>query len=1082
MSTTTASKILEQIKFTPPTLSQDGKSIILPKWDGFNVSLYGSSNLTVVDLDGRVYSPLFDTAVSVMYRVTNKKDLNDTAIDNFNEVNFIVPGLYKEQGENKKPQVLPTLREWKGDSGEFLLKDTSKIYYKDTSLKEKAEQIAFYFEKMLGVNIAISDCDGDIVLELSNNTELGSEGYYVEIEPQKVTISAPTEKGVLYGGTTITQILFDKKLLPCGIIRDYPQYPVRSLMIDLGRTFIQLDYMHEIARYMAYFKMNELHMHINDNGGETHTVFRIESKKFPQINANLEEGKIYRQEDYKAFQKMAESFGIDMVNEIDTPGHCAFLELYDKEISLNGMMDLTTEEKLQKSLKFIKELIDEMVDGEDPVFRGKRLHIGNDEYWVEGMHEQQRKYLNELIVYLNNKGITPQYWAVLGGEEGSGVTGKTPVSTDAVLNFWIDTATNPALMIEKGHKFINNDVREALYICPSNPYYGNQMRIDAKWNYENKNVNKVVGYEMPMASPLLLGYEPTFWNDCKSGISQTDVFESVKNAIMTTAEKAWQGKNTGEMTGDDFVALTKKFGKFAPGVNPFKYFEPNADGIIAKFDFACGLEDQSGNGHTVENFGAKKTEKGLLFDANSYITTDMTEVGYNSTISMDILIDDNVRENAVIFSSRDTKVYLNYEGTGKIGYERQGFKYSFPYVIDTGRMQNIKITTALIEDVRIEAGLCVDGVFVAKGYYHVEKLAHFNSSSLDLPLGKIGEGFTGVIGGITVLSGDTTADSMNGDGKICLKQGCEKIKATDLGLMENRVNDILAVFENAKQTENASLINLLAYRMVKLEAKEFLPCDTSALVQLLLEDISKIDYAPESFSEYELACLVAASVLCNSQSDQDAFDYAVKRIINAKEKLVISVPEIATVSTNREQWKENAVGNVLKDDDQLIYWQNGPQVPNDNITFKFSHPLELESFTLVSCGDDRLYRAEFQISKDGENYINVADLNDMEDQRTVNFEKTPVLSARIIIKDHSGKWIKIKKVLFNGGKLVDTHYLEKELARKIKESDYTAESYAEYKTARTEAEVVLASADKLQKDVEKSLLKLKKARIALKKA
>jgi len=186
MSTTTASKILEQIKFTPPTLSQDGKSIILPKWDGFNVSLYGSSNLTVVDLDGRVYSPLFDTAVSVMYRVTNKKDLNDTAIDNFNEVNFIVPGLYKEQGENKKPQVLPTLREWKGDSGEFLLKDTSKIYYKDTSLKEKAEQIAFYFEKMLGVNIAISDCDGDIVLEFQIIPNLAVRVIMWRLSPKRL--------------------------------------------------------------------------------------------------------------------------------------------------------------------------------------------------------------------------------------------------------------------------------------------------------------------------------------------------------------------------------------------------------------------------------------------------------------------------------------------------------------------------------------------------------------------------------------------------------------------------------------------------------------------------------------------------------------------------------------------------------------------------------------------------------------------------------------------------------------------------------------------------------------------------------
>ncbi len=1074
-----AFEILEQIKFIPPTFSQDGKSIVLPKVEGFEISLYGSSNLTVVDLEGKVYSPLFDTEVSVMYRVTNLNDKNDTAIDNFNEVSFIVKGLYKEQGKNQKPKVLPSIREWKGDSGEFLLKENSKIYYKNSNLRDVAQKIAVYFKEMLGKNLEISDIDGDVVLELSDDTELGQEGYYVYIETEKVRISAPTIKGVLYGGTTITQILFDKKVLPCGIIRDYPQYPVRSLMMDLGRTFIRLDYMRELVRYMAYFKMNEIHMHINDNGGETNTAFRVESKKFPEINSNLGEGKFYTQEDYKAFQKDAESFGVGVVNEIDTPGHCDFLSLYDKEISLRGMMDLTTDEKLEKSLKFIKELIDEMVDGDDPVFRGKRLHIGNDEYWVDGMHEQQRKYLNELILYLNAKGITPQYWAVLGGEEGSGVTGKNPVSNQAILNFWIDTATNPALMIEQGHKFINNDVREALYICPANPYYGNQMRINAKWNYDNKEVNKVVGFEMPMASPLLLGYEPTFWNDMKSGISQTDAIESVKAAVMTTAEKAWKGKNTGEMTGEEFEKLTQKYGKFAPEVNPFKYFAPNENGVVASFDFTKGLTDESGNNHLVENFGAKQTQNGLLFDGKSYITTDMKEVGYGHTLSMDILIDQNIPENAVIFESDDTKIYLNYEGSGKIGYERQGFKYSFDYVIDTGRLQNIKITTALIEGILIEAGLCVDGVFVAKGYYHGKKLNHFNSSSVDLPLGKIGRGFVGQIANMTLAVGDTTPARVNGENADTEKIEKE-FKNKDFGVLQDRANEILAVYENAKSLDDQSFVWFIGTRMEKFKSGNIANVDSRALVELLLEKTEKIDYDEQSFAEYSLARLVGASVLCNSESDQNAFDYAVKRILNAKEKLVIAVPKIATVSTNRTQWQDYVVENVLQESDELFYWQNGPQVPNDHITFEFSHPLELESFTLVSCGDDRLVKAEFQISKDGTDWKTVGDLSDMEDERTIEFTPEKVLAARILIKGHSTRWIKIKRVLFNGGKLVDTFYLENELGKTFDQNGYTADSYSNYLSKRLIAQDVLEDDNKSQNDLEIALLELKKARISLK--
>ncbi len=1080
MSDITALKILDSIKNIAPTLSADGKNIVLPAVDeNYEVSLYGSSNHTVIDLDGKVYSPLFDTAVSVMYRVTNKNDASDTAIDNFTEVALTVPGLYKkESGANEKPAVIPSLREWKGGKGEFGLKGSSKIFYKSEELKSTAEKIAFYFEKMLGKVLEISNTDGDIVLEISDKKELGKEGYYTEISQEKIVISAPTVKGVLYGGTTITQILFDKSVVPCGIIRDYPQYPVRSQMIDLGRTFVSLDYLHEFVRYAAYFKINEIHMHINDNGGENNTAFRVESKKFPQINGTLREGEMFSQEDYKAYQKEAEEYGIEIMNEIDTPGHSAFLEFYDKEISLRGMMDLTTDEKYEKSVKFIKELFDEFLDGDDPVFRGSKVHIGNDEYWVDGMHEQQRKYLNELINYINAKGRTPQYWAVLGGEEGSGVTGKTPVSNEAILCFWIDTATNPALMIEQGHRFVNCDVREALYLCPSNPYYGNQMYINAERNYDTKNVNKVVGYEMPMASPLLLGYEPTFWNDCKSGISQLDVFESIKNAFLVTAEKAWQGKNTGEMTGKDFVKRIEKLGNFAPGANPARYFAPDEDGVIASFD---GTIDTSGNGHTMTLNGAQEItangKKVLVFDGKSSIGLDMEEIGYGATISMDIYIDENTPEDALLFSNDTTKIFLNYCGTGKIGYERQHYSYSFDYVLDTNRMHNIKIITSLRDDVHIEAGLCVDGVFVAKGYYEKEKLTHFNSSSLSLPVGKIGEGLIGKIGKIEIIGKNTTPQDANGDCSLNAVEIYNSVKASS----NQRIKDILAVYDMAVKLEDTAVITLLADRLAKIDNQDVVCNETKELVAVLCEDIDKVDYAPESFAEYALAKLVGASVLCNFESEAIDFEYAAKRIKKAKEKFVIAVPPIAKVTTNREQWKDYVVGNVLEDNDELFYWQNGPQVPNDYIKFEFSHPLELNSFTLVSCGDDRLLYAEFQISADGNEWRTVGDLSDMGDERTLEFESAVVKFARILIKDPSSRWIKIKKVEFNGGKLVDTLYLEKELSREIKESDYKAESYAEYKAKKTEAEVVLANGDKLQKDVETALLNLKKARIALEK-
>ena len=117
-------------------------------------------------------------------------------------------------------------------------------------------------------------------------------------------ITAADDAGLYYGGVSIAQILYQNKAaIPKGIARDYPAYEIRSGMIDVGRRFIPLDYVAEIVRYMSWFKMNEIHLHINENGGEYDSGFMIESKRYPQLNSNNGEY-IWTQDEYRQFQKM----------------------------------------------------------------------------------------------------------------------------------------------------------------------------------------------------------------------------------------------------------------------------------------------------------------------------------------------------------------------------------------------------------------------------------------------------------------------------------------------------------------------------------------------------------------------------------------------------------------------------------------------------------------------------------------------------------------------------------------------------------------------------------------------------------
>ncbi|MFQ8601165.1 MAG: glycoside hydrolase family 20 zincin-like fold domain-containing protein [Oscillospiraceae bacterium] len=182
-----------------------------------------------------------------------------------------------------------------------------------------------FFKDMLGRELAIAvgeePAAGDVLLVFDESLlpELGDEGYYLDIG-DAITITAPTKIGLQYGGTTITQILYQDDAMrnvPKGKVRDYPAYEVRSQQLEVGRRYMDLGYVEEMAKYMAWFKMSELHMHINENGGEYSASFIVESKLYPEINRNNKDY-MWTQDEYRQFQKNVKEFGIDVVTEIDT--------------------------------------------------------------------------------------------------------------------------------------------------------------------------------------------------------------------------------------------------------------------------------------------------------------------------------------------------------------------------------------------------------------------------------------------------------------------------------------------------------------------------------------------------------------------------------------------------------------------------------------------------------------------------------------------------------------------------------------------------------------------------------------------
>lgn len=158
-------------------------------------------------------------------------------------------------------------------------------------------------------------------------SSLGEESYELDIR-NHVTIEASTVKGVFWGTRTLLQMIHNQ---PFGLMKgkalDYPQYAHRGLMIDVARKFFTMDYLQDYVKILSFYKMNELQIHLNDNGfveffdndwNKTYAAFRLESDRFPGLTSK--DGS-YTKEEFRNFQQMAARYGINIIPEIDVPAH-----------------------------------------------------------------------------------------------------------------------------------------------------------------------------------------------------------------------------------------------------------------------------------------------------------------------------------------------------------------------------------------------------------------------------------------------------------------------------------------------------------------------------------------------------------------------------------------------------------------------------------------------------------------------------------------------------------------------------------------------------------------------------------------
>ena len=573
--------------------------------------------------------------------------------------------------QNPCPQVIPALQEWKGTKGTLHLPIQGSIIINpsdETLLASTAAILKNDLKELMGWEYTIitgKAKNNSIFLSLSEPDEqLGKEGYELSII-NKVSIQAPTAQGVFWGTRTLLQMLHRQEAkLAKGTTRDWPEFPNRGFMLDVGRKFFTLDYLKEQIKVLSFYKMNEFQIHLNDNGfpqffdndwNKTYAAFRLESERFPGLTAK--DGS-YTKKEFTELQRMGMEYGVNIIPEIDIPAHSLAFAHYKPEIGSKeyGMdhLDLYKEE----TYRFVDALLDEYLSGEEPVFIGPDVHIGTDEYNKKEA-EQYRYFTDRYLKYVASYGKTPRMWGGL-----KWLPGKTPVQAEGVtVNAWSFDWVDPEGSIQEGYKLINT-CDTYLYIVPGAGYY--REFLDHQWLYEKWTPWMMNRHQtLPVGTPGVLGGMFAVWNDqCGNGISEQDVHYRSFPAVQVMAERMWKGDNLEEVPFTQFEALCQAMPE-APGVN-----------LLGRIDKETLL-----------------LEEEATLNGKESIETPLQEVGYPYTVSFSICPDvEGQSISGVLFQGPHSTVYTNWENTGRIAFARDGYAFSFgSFVLPKGEWTDIMI-------------------------------------------------------------------------------------------------------------------------------------------------------------------------------------------------------------------------------------------------------------------------------------------------------------------------------------------------------------------------------------------------------
>lgn len=293
----------------------------------------------------------------------------------------------------------------KKTDADFIFKDHTAIRY-DKRLENEAKLLAASIKEATGIKPRLFEetlkinTPSQIYLDIKEGKN--KEAYTLVVTPAEVKIEGEDAAGAFYGSQTLLQLIpvEGDAIVPGCKIADKPRFGWRGMHLDVGRHFFGVDKVKKFIDQLAFHKMNSFHWHLTEDQG-----WRIEIKKYPKLTEiggfrdstppyldrwgsdGKRYGGFYTQEQIKEVVAYAAERHINVVPEIDMPGHMAAaitayphlgnddIPNYNPKVQCVWGVHPYVLAPKEETFKFVDDVLEEVCQ----LFPSKYIHIGGDE-------------------------------------------------------------------------------------------------------------------------------------------------------------------------------------------------------------------------------------------------------------------------------------------------------------------------------------------------------------------------------------------------------------------------------------------------------------------------------------------------------------------------------------------------------------------------------------------------------------------------------------------------------------------------------------------------------------------------------